>query len=71
MIGLFLIICLIEVSLQFVAETAAVAEATEIIGVIRIGVSLVDYIYKGKRNQYKNDAKQFEIAAFFPSPCSR
>ena len=48
MTGLILVICLIEVSLQFVAETAAVAEATEIIGVIRIGVSLVDYIYKGK-----------------------
>ena len=30
------------------AESGAfVAEATEIIGVVRIGVSLVDYIYKG------------------------
>ena len=37
-----------EVTLQ-VAVEAAVVEATEIIGVIRIGVSLVDYIYKGKK----------------------
>ena len=32
------------------AESGAfVAEATEIIGVVRIGVSLVDYIYKGNK----------------------
>ena len=30
------------------AEAFGVAEATEIIGVVRIGVSLVEYIYKGK-----------------------
>ena len=29
------------------AEAFGVAEATEIIGVVRIGVSLVEYIYKG------------------------
>ena len=34
-----------------IAAEAFVAEATEIIGVVRIGVSLVEYIYKGKSNQ--------------------
>ncbi len=29
------------------AESAFVAEATEIIGVVRMGVSLVEYIFKG------------------------
>ena len=28
-------------------KSAFIAEATEIIGVVRIGVSLVEYIYKG------------------------
>ena len=33
---------------QTQAVDAFVAEATEIIGVVRIGVSLVEYMYKGK-----------------------
>ena len=37
----------IEITDGLVAESAIIAEATEIIGVVRIGISLVDYIYKG------------------------
>ena len=40
----------IEITDGLVAESAFIAEATEIIGVVRIGVSLVDYIYKGRIN---------------------
>ena len=31
-----------------IIESAVIAEATEIIGVVKIGISLVDYIYRGK-----------------------
>ena len=49
-----LLICVIHVKLseQQFLETAAVAEAAEIIGVVRIGVSLVEYIYKGKESRF-------------------
>ena len=49
-LGLFIISGNIEITDGLVAETAIIAEATEIIGVVRIGVSLVDYIYKGRIN---------------------
>ena len=55
-LGVFgLLICVINVKLseQQFLETAAVAEAAEIIGVVRIGVSLVEYIYKGKNLWYQ------------------
>ena len=44
----------------FVAEAGLAAEATEIIGVVRIGVSLVEYIYKGKS---KSSRCQFALIA--------
>ena len=49
-LSLFIISGNIEITDGLVAETAIIAEATEIIGVVRIGVSLVDYIYKGRIN---------------------
>ena len=51
-----LLICVIHVKLseQVILETAAVAEAAEIIGVVRIGVSLVEYIYKGKNLKFNS-----------------
>ena len=47
-LGLVILAIFVNSSDQFVAETTAVAEAAEIIGVIRLGVSLVEYIYKGE-----------------------
>ena len=47
-LGLVIFATFVNLSDQFVAETTAVAEAAEIIGVIRLGVSLVEYIYKGE-----------------------
>ena len=47
----------IEITDGLVAESAFIAEATEIIGVVRIGVSLVEYIYKGtqvKKNYHRD-----------------
>jgi len=44
--GLLILTIFVSLSKQFVLETAAVAEAAEIIGVVRLGVSLVEYIYK-------------------------
>ena len=46
--GLLIFVVHVKLSEQVILETAAVAEAAEIIGVVRIGVSLVEYIYKGK-----------------------
>ena len=46
--GLFICAIHVKLSEQIILETAAVAEAVEIIGVVRIGVSLVEYIYKGE-----------------------
>ena len=46
-LGLLLSLISVSISDQVVLETTAVAEAVEIIGVVRIGVSLVEYIYKG------------------------
>ena len=43
----------IEITDGLVAESAFIAEATEIIGVVRIGVSLVEYIYKGTEVEKK------------------
>ena len=56
-LGLFIISGNIEITDGLVAETAIIAEATEIIGVVRIGVSLVEYIYKGtqvKKNYHRD-----------------
>ena len=46
--GLLLILLIPTGCLGVVLESAAVAEAVEVIGVIRLGVSLVEYIYKGE-----------------------
>ena len=48
--GLLILVIHVILSEQQFLETAAVAEAAEIIGVVRIGVSLVEYIYKGKNS---------------------
>ena len=48
-LGLLLSVISVSISHQVVLETTAVAEAVEIIGVVRIGVSLVEYIYKGSK----------------------
>ena len=65
-----LLICVIHVKLseQQFLETAAVAEAAEIIGVVRIGVSLVEYIYKGKKlkpNRIKDTLEQWVFFYLF------
>ena len=52
--GILLILGNVEGSAFVVEGGAFVAEATEIIGVVRIGVSLVEYIYRGKQNKNKN-----------------
>lgn len=45
--GLILLLLAPQSGLGFAAE-AAIAEAAEIIGIVRLGVSLVEYTYKGK-----------------------
>lgn len=43
------------------AETSLAAEATEIIGVVRIGVSLVEYIYKVFANILRDSGAADEV----------
>lgn len=58
---LLLLLCSVLQSQAFVAETSLVAEATEIIGVVRIGVSLVEYIYKVFANILRDSGAADEV----------